>query len=164
MSPLPTPHHRDRAPFPLLVAMTACGTLGMHIIIPALPATARALGMSRIRWCRGSWFEAVPGERFDMILSNPPYVAAADPALRLLRAEPELALTPGPSGYEAFEAIVAAAARHLNPSGVLAFEHGGAQAGGVAALFERGGFQGIICFRDAAGLPRVSLAEIHSTH
>ena len=58
---------------------------------------ARQHGLAAVDWRLGSWFDAVEGERFDIIVANPPYVAAGDPALRHLAAEPILALTPGPS-------------------------------------------------------------------
>lgn len=123
---------------------------------------AAKLGFSAIEWRQGSWFDAVPGRRFDAIVANPPYVASADPALAALKAEPSLALTPGPSGLEAFEAIVAGAAAHLCALGLLAFEHGSGQAGAVAALLEQQGFVNIRSHADRSGLPRVTLANLHS--
>ena len=119
-----------------------------------------ALGIDRIRWRRGSWFDAVPGERFDWIVSNPPYIAATDPALVALAAEPREALTPGNTGLEAIERIVEDAPRHLHPAGVLAVEHGATQGDAVAALFTARGFEGVRGVRDHAGLPRVTLGKI----
>ena len=59
---------------------------------------SRALALPQVDWRLGSWFDAVPGERFDVVVANPPYVAAADPALAALAAEPELALKRRPDG------------------------------------------------------------------
>ncbi len=125
-------------------------------------ANARALGITNIDWRLGDWFAAVPGRRFDLIVSNPPYVAGADPALAALAAEPALALTPGASGLEAIAAIAAAAADHLRPAGCLAVEHGAGQGVAAAALFGRHGFEGITTHADLAGAPRVTLGTLSS--
>ncbi len=122
---------------------------------------ARALGLHNVDWRCGSWFEAVAGARYDVIAANPPYVAAGDPALEALRSEPALALTPGPGGFEAFAAIAAGAAAHLAPRGLLALEHGSAQAPELAALLAAHGFDEFSSHPDRAGLPRVMLATVH---
>ena len=93
-----------------------------------------ALELQGIRWREGSWFEPVRGERFDLIVANPPYIAAHDPALRGLRAEPAHALSPGPTGLEALSVIAAEAAAHLHARGWLALEHGSTQGTAVARL------------------------------
>jgi release factor glutamine methyltransferase len=118
---------------------------------------ARTVGLAHIDWRCGSWFDAVPGERFDLIAANPPYVASADPALELLAAEPMLALTSGPTGMEALCAIAANAPHHLQQSGWLLLEHGDAQAEQVAALLQDNGFSGIHTHLDVSGKPRVTL-------
>ncbi|MGD0491515.1 MAG: peptide chain release factor N(5)-glutamine methyltransferase [Steroidobacteraceae bacterium] len=115
-----------------------------------------ALGLHRIDWRVGSWFAAVPDERFDLILSNPPYIAAADPALAALRAEPAMALIGGPTGLEQLTSIIAAAASHLVPGGWLLTEHGADQARAVAALYERHHFQDIHSHEDYSGRPRLA--------
>jgi release factor glutamine methyltransferase len=125
---------------------------------------AEALGVPRIDWRLGSWFDAVPGERFDVIVSNPPYVAAGDPALRALAAEPPLALTPGPTGLEALSTITAAAADHLYPEGWILLEHGCDQAEPVTCLLERHGFARIRTFVDGSGKPRVTAACLPGLH
>jgi len=125
---------------------------------------ARLCGLPRIVWRQGAWFDAVPGERFDVIVSNPPYVAADDAALGRLKAEPLLALTPGATGLEAFAAIIARASEYLHPSGLLGFEHGAGQAPDVAALLARAGFAQIRLHEDQAGLPRVTLANFQSSN
>jgi len=124
---------------------------------------AQRLGLLTIDWRHGAWFDAVPGERFDVIVSNPPYVADDDGALQALRAEPRLALTPGSTGLEAFALIIAAAAAHLRGIGLLALEHGSGQAADVAGLLARHGFTDICKLDDHTGRPRVTLARTQST-
>ena len=133
---------------------------------PAALAVARgnaaALGFEHIHWREGSWFEAVPGQRFDLIVSNPPYVAAGDVHLAALHAEPLTALTPGSSGLEAYQAIIPAARAHLNLGGWIAFEHGAGQAGDVANLLEQSGFLNVTSHPDYSGTVRVTLGSLHS--
>jgi release factor glutamine methyltransferase len=118
---------------------------------------AARLELPHVRWRHGSWFDGVPGERFDLLVANPPYVAANDPALAALAAEPALALSAGPTGLEALAAIVERAAAHVLPRGWLILEHGSTQAAAVAGMLERAGFAGIRLHVDAAGKPRVTL-------
>ncbi len=122
---------------------------------------SRDLGLHGIHWRLGSWFDAVPGQRFDMILANPPYIAAQDPALEGLRAEPALALTCGSTGLEALAAIAQRAPLHLRAGGWLIVEHGRDQAAAVAQLFERHGFAQVRCHSDFSGNPRVTLGIVH---
>lgn len=124
-------------------------------------ANARAAGLTRVEWLEGAWFDAVPGRRFDVIVSNPPYVAAGDPALAALGAEPLLALTPGPTGLEALAVIAGGASGHLKPGGRLILEHGASQAAAVAALLARHGFAGISTHPDYSGRARVTLGTFH---
>jgi release factor glutamine methyltransferase len=124
---------------------------------------ARALKLDGICWLQGSWFETLAGVKFDVIVANPPYVAADDPHLAALHAEPALALIPGPTGLEAFASIVREAPAHLNDPGWLAFEHGATQAEAVAKLLERHGFVDVRSYPDYQGLTRVTLGRAHST-
>jgi release factor glutamine methyltransferase len=140
---------------------------GIDISQPALDIArhnAHNLGLSHIDWRLGSWFEAVPGERFDVIVANPPYVAAADPALAQLSAEPAIALCAGPTGLEALAAIAGGAASHLHEHGWLLLEHGSDQAPLVAQLLVRHGFTGIRSHLDFSGKPRVTLGTVHPQH
>jgi len=140
---------------------------GIDISQPALDIAshnAHSLGLSHIDWRLGSWFEPVPGERFDVIVANPPYVAAADPALEQLSAEPAIALCAGPTGLEALAAIAGGAASHLHEHGWLILEHGSDQAPLVAQLLERHGFTGIRSHLDFSGRPRVTLGTVHPQH
>jgi release factor glutamine methyltransferase len=95
---------------------------------------------------------------FDLIVSNPPYIAASDAALASpdLAAEPRNALVPGPTGLEALESIAARACEHLRPGGWLAVEHGATQACAVAALFSAAGLSTIRTLKDLAGHDRVT--------
>jgi len=140
---------------------------GVDISPPALQIAiqnSRDLKLSRIDWRLGSWFEPVGEERFDMIVANPPYVAAADPALETLAAEPAIALCVGPTGLEALSSIAADAAAHLHENGWLIMEHGSDQAPDVARLLERHGFTSIRSHFDFSGKPRVTLGALHSPH
>jgi release factor glutamine methyltransferase len=125
---------------------------------------SRDLGLAHIDWRSGCWFAPVPGERFDLIVANPPYVAAGDPALEKLAAEPPIALCGGPTGLEALSAIIGAAALHLRTHGWLILEHGSNQAPDVARLLERHGFTGVRSHLDFSGKPRVTLGTVHSPH
>jgi release factor glutamine methyltransferase len=125
---------------------------------------ARSLALPNLAWRLGSWFDAVPGERFDAIVANPPYVAAADPALAALEAEPEIALVSGPAGLDALAAIIQGAARHLESGGWLVLEHGSTQHGDVASMLERRGFGGVETHEDFSGRPRVTLGHFQSPH
>jgi release factor glutamine methyltransferase len=125
---------------------------------------SRDLGLAHIDWRLGSWFTPVAGERYDMIVANPPYIAAADPALEKLAAEPAIALCDGPSGLAALSAIAGAAAAHLRDQGWLIMEHGSTQASDVAALLERHGFTEVRSHLDLSGKPRVTLGTVHSPH
>jgi release factor glutamine methyltransferase len=123
-------------------------------------ANAGSLGLARIRWRLSDWFAALAGERFRLIVANPPYIAASDPALEGLSAEPALALVSGPTGLEALNAIIASAPGHLLAHGWLALEHGMAQAPDVARLLRQHGFGSIRTHRDFSGRPRVTLGVL----
>jgi release factor glutamine methyltransferase len=122
----------------------------------------RELGLSRIDWRLGDWFAALSGKRFDMIVANPPYVAAADSALQQLAAEPRIALCDGPTGLEALTTIAAGAPAHLHDRGWLIVEHGRDQAPSVAQLLQRHGFVSIGSHLDLSGFPRVTLGTTPS--
>ena len=100
--------------------------------------------------------------RFEVIVGNPPYVAADDPALAKLIDEPALALSSGPTGLEALAAIIAQASGYLGPAGVLLLEHGHDQGGAVVQLFQRHGFSDIRTHMDLSGNPRVTRGILHS--
>lgn len=113
----------------------------------------------RVRLLAGAWFDALaPGERFETIVSNPPYVAAADEHLSRgdLRFEPRTALTDGGDGLSALRAIVAGAPARLAPGGALALEHGWDQGAAVRAQMTDAGFAGVATLADAEGRERVT--------
>ncbi len=107
----------------------------------------------------GAWWEAVSGRQFDLVLSNPPYVRADDPHLDALGHEPQAALTPGPTGLEAFDAIASGARGHLAPGAWLLLEHGWDQAEAVRLLLARHGLADACTRRDLAGHERCSGAR-----
>lgn len=114
---------------------------------------ARRLGLA-VEFHAGSWWQPLAGRRFDLVLSNPPYIAGGDPHLASLAHEPALALTPGGDGLDAIRHLVAGAPAHLVPGGWLLLEHGYDQAEAVAALLGAAGFDGVDTRRDLAGQPR----------
>ena len=116
-----------------------------------------------IEFLQSNWYDNIdPDEAFDLILSNPPYIAAAHPFMAQgdLPAEPRLALSPGHTGLEALETIILGAARYLKPNGWVIVEHGYDQQAGVAALFAEQGFDEITCSLDLNDLPRTSRAKL----
>ncbi len=112
----------------------------------------------RVKFIRSDWFTALNGAPFDMIVSNPPYVAEGDKHLFQgdLRFEPARALTSGKHGLDAIQTIVGDAPKHLHVGGWLLFEHGYDQAEACAALLKQAGFAALFCENDLAGIPRVS--------
>ena len=110
-----------------------------------------------VRFVQGDWFIALAGERFDVIASNPPYVADGDPHLGEgdLRFEPQVALLGGPDGMGCIRTIAAAARRHLAPGGWLVFEHGYDQGPACVRLLVGLGYTGVADIQDLSGLPRV---------
>lgn len=128
-------------------------------ISPAALAVAAGNGrrLERdVEWLPSDWFDALSGRRFDLIVGNPPYIAAGDPHLPDLRHEPEDALVSGPDGLDALRRITAQAAGHLQVGGWLLVEHGWDQAAAVTALFESNGFLQVSTRTDLAGQPRCS--------
>ena len=99
-----------------------------------------------------------PARRFDLIVSNPPYIAANDHHLQQgdLRFEPPQALAAGPDGLDDLRIIIGGAPTHLNPGGWLLLEHGYDQEAPVQALLRDAGFADVFTRRDLAGQPRVS--------
>jgi release factor glutamine methyltransferase len=120
-------------------------------------ANAKRHGVS-VRFFCGDWFGPLAGETFDLIVSNPPYVAAEDPHLSLgdLRYEPQRALVGGADGLDCIRAIVAKAPAHLRRDAWLLFEHGYDQAAACRALLEAGGYREVQSWPDLAGILRVS--------
>jgi release factor glutamine methyltransferase len=104
----------------------------------------------------GRWFEPVADERFDLIVSNPPYIAAGDPHLPALAHEPRSALVSGADGLDAIREIAGAARAFLAPGGWLLLEHGMGQDGAVRGLLAQAGLEPIHTWPDLSGIPRVT--------
>ncbi|MDP2794203.1 MAG: peptide chain release factor N(5)-glutamine methyltransferase [Sulfurisoma sp.] len=120
-------------------------------------ANATLLG-AEVSFVESDWFSGFAGRRFDVIVSNPPYVAAADPHLSEgdLRFEPPSALACGADGLDAIRRIVTDASRYLEAGGWLLLEHGYDQAAVLRELLAAAGFADIEQHRDLAGIVRVS--------
>lgn len=127
------------------------------VAIETTRGNAERLGLAaRVEALQGSWYEPVAGRSFDLIVSNPPYIAADDPRVEpgVRRYEPAEALFCGPTGLEALQAIAAGATGHLRKEGWLIVEHGDRQGPEVRALLERAGFTEVRTHRDLAGRDR----------
>ncbi|HEY5851785.1 MAG TPA: peptide chain release factor N(5)-glutamine methyltransferase [Lysobacter sp.] len=131
---------------------------------PAL-AVARAngglLGLSRVEFRHGDWLAPLAGERFELIASNPPYIADDDAHLQQgdLRFEPRSALASGRDGLDAIRVIVAGAPEHLAAGGWLLFEHGWEQGSAVRELMLARGFAEVGTAQDWEGRDRVTLGQ-----
>lgn len=146
--PVATVSAVDLSPGALAVARNNAGRLG-----------------AKVDFHEGDWFAPLAGRRFDLIVSNPPYVAEGDPHLELngLPHEPRLALTDqeaGGNGLACIRRIVADAAAHLNPGGWLLFEHGYNQGEASRNLLAAAGFKEAFTHPDLAGIARVSGAHL----
>jgi release factor glutamine methyltransferase len=121
-------------------------------------ANAAANG-ARVRFLESSWFDALAADAtFDVIASNPPYIAAGDEHLAQgdLRFEPVGALTDHADGLSALRIIIQGSPRHLVPGGWLLLEHGYDQAAAVRALLLEAGYTDVQSWQDLAGIERVS--------
>ncbi|WP_455220526.1 peptide chain release factor N(5)-glutamine methyltransferase [Kaarinaea lacus] len=118
----------------------------------------RQLKLENVRFALGRWFDPVFDLRFDLVVSNPPYVASNDPHLQEgdLRFEPQQALSAGPDGLEAIREIVASAINHLKPGAWLMLEHGYNQGEAVINLLEKSGFHHVLCHEDYAARERAT--------
>jgi len=117
---------------------------------------AAGLGLRNLRFCKADWYTPLAGARFNAIVSNPPYVAAGDPALAALAHEPRLALVGGSDGLEALAVVASGAPRHLLPGGWLLVEHGASQGAAVRLLLQSAGLERVTTRADLAGLDRVT--------
>jgi release factor glutamine methyltransferase len=119
---------------------------------------AARLGAENVRFAMSDWFSSLAGESYDVIVSNPPYVAADDPHLNEgdLRWEPALALTAGGDGLDAIRHIAARAPLHLCAKGWLFLEHGFDQAPKVRRVLQGAGFADVASTTDLSGIERVT--------
>ncbi|MCR5535791.1 MAG: peptide chain release factor N(5)-glutamine methyltransferase [Succinivibrio sp.] len=113
---------------------------------------------------QGSWFEPFLQESFDLIVSNPPYIASSDEHLHKtsLPFEPQQALVSGADGLDALREICAQVRAHLNPGGAVMLEHGYDQGENVRALLDKAGFLKVYTLRDLGGQERVSVGELEA--
>jgi release factor glutamine methyltransferase len=111
-----------------------------------------------VRLLHSDWFAALGAARFDLIVSNPPYIAAGDVHLEQgdLRFEPAAALTDHADGLSDLRKIIGGAGAHLAPGAWLLLEHGYDQAAQVRALLAAGGYKDVQSWRDLSGIERVS--------
>jgi len=119
---------------------------------------AERLRIDNVAFAHGDWCAALPAQRFDMLVANPPYIAADDAHLAQgdLRFEPARALVSGHDGLDAIRAIAAAAPGHLRAGGWLLLEHGHEQGPAVGRLLQQNGFVETFLERDLEGRDRVS--------
>jgi release factor glutamine methyltransferase len=170
----------ERAPASVLDLGTGSGAIALAIRsglpkarVVAVDASAAALVVARrnavrlgldVDWRHGRWFEPARGERFDLVVSNPPYVAEGDRHLGEgdVRYEPRSALVSGPDGLDALREIVSAAPGFLVPGGALLIEHGLGQDAAARELFGRAGFAQVQSRLDLAGIARVMGGALQS--
>ena len=149
----------------------ACAHARRDASVTALDLSEDALAIARanaaangaqVRFLQSDWFSAIGEERFELIASNPPYIAAGDEHLSEgdLRFEPVGALTDHADGLSALRIIIDGAPGHLVPDGWLLLEHGYDQAEAVRALLAARGFLDVQSWRDLAGIERVSGGRI----
>jgi release factor glutamine methyltransferase len=162
----------EREPQSLLDLGTGSGAIALamksqrrNLRVTAVDADLAALQTAKrnaarldleIDFRHGRWFEPVAGERFDVIVSNPPYIAAGDPHLPALRHEPQSALVGGADGLDCIRDILQGARDRLRPGGWLLLEHGRGQDARVRALASAAGLESVQSWPDLAGIPRVS--------
>lgn len=117
-----------------------------------------ALGLGRVELRQGSWYQPLRGERFAVIVSNPPYIAGDDPCLALgdVRFEPRSALVAGADGLDDLRVLAAGAPDHLEPGGWLLLEHGHDQADAVRDLLDQAGLRQTGSRQDLQGHARIS--------
>jgi release factor glutamine methyltransferase len=125
-------------------------------------ANAERLGLRNVRFAQGDWCAALGGDRFDLVVSNPPYIAEGDPHLGEgdLRFEPASALVSGRDGLDAIRVIVRDVRTHLRAGGRLLFEHGFDQGSAVRELLVAEDYTEIFTIRDLEGRERVSGARL----
>lgn len=139
-----------------------CQVTASDISVDALAVArqnARQLDIANVEFLQGSWTEPVAGRRFDVIVSNPPYIASGDTALASLTFEPVTALESGADGLRDIRIIATTAANVLADFGCLLLEHGFEQAAAVAEILHGSGWVDVHCMTDMSGLPRITTAK-----
>jgi release factor glutamine methyltransferase len=138
------------------------GTDASELALAVARGNGERLAGGRVEWASGDWYAALGNRRFDVLVSNPPYVAADDPVLIEdgLRHEPRAALTPGGDGFASLATLINGAPGHLRPGGWLALEHGNAQGESLRARLVARGFTAVTSHRDLAGHERVTEGKL----
>ena len=143
-----------------------CQILASDISAEALQIAqnnAHQLSIKNIRFCQSHWFEKINEQRFDMIVSNPPYIAKSDPELEknVKDHEPFTALYSGDDGLDDIREIIQYAENYLTTGGWILFEHGYTQSSAIQSLLKQYGFTQIATHNDLNHLPRVTQAQRH---
>ena len=120
---------------------------------------AQHYGVNNVSFIKSDWFNKLDNQKFDCIVSNPPYIREDDPYLDELTFEPSKALVSGNDGLDAIEIISSNAAEYLSPEGKIFIEHGKDQKKEIQKIFELNNWRDIICHRDFGGLPRITTAK-----
>lgn len=122
---------------------------------------AQHLGIRNVTLMQSHWFSALSGQRFAIIVSNPPYIDEADPHLGQgdVRFEPRSALVAGQEGLADLAHIITTAREHLLPAGYVLVEHGWQQGDAVRSLFNAAGYQQVETCRDYGGNDRLTLGQ-----
>ena len=143
-------------------AWQVCGVDRIGAAVAPAERNRLRLGLNNATFALSDWFSALDGERFQLIVSNPPYIPASDPHLLQgdVRFEPQSALVAGQDGLDDIRAIIAQAPGHLQPGGWLLLEHGYDQAEAVRALLAARGFEATESRRDLGGHERISLGRL----
>ncbi|WP_334108206.1 peptide chain release factor N(5)-glutamine methyltransferase [Methylobacillus sp.] len=133
-----------------------------HEALAVAKENIQRLAARNVTALHSDWYSAVQGQRFDLIVSNPPYIETGDPHLQQgdLRFEPITALASGADGLDDIRSISSQAAGHLNPGGWLMLEHGYQQGTAVRDILQQHGFTSISTVTDLAGHERVTLGRV----
>ena len=121
---------------------------------------ARSLNLN-LTFFHSNWYESLPRKKWDLLVSNPPYVSESDPHLDALEKEPKEALVSGTDGLEAIRHIVRGSSSFLNPQGHLLIEHGFNQSEAVSRIFIANSFKNVVSAKDYSGIERVKLGKFN---
>jgi release factor glutamine methyltransferase len=120
---------------------------------------AKKYQIENVNFLESDWYEELNKEKFDFILSNPPYVKKNDPSLKTLNFEPTNALVSGIDGLDSIRPIIANAKYHIKNGGTLLIEHGKDQKKEIFDIFNANNWKNITCIEDLRGFPRLTMAK-----
>ena len=142
----------------VIVTATDASQAALNVAIE----NAENLQIANVKFILSDWLINLKGKKFDLIVSNPPYIEVADAHLKQgdLRFEPTSALASGTDGLDAIRTIINQAPQHLNTHGYLLLEHGYNQAESVASLLKQAEFSEIETLKDLGGINRVTLGKL----